>query len=85
MVSGLPILAFGPLPGGERRLCHLIERWRIGCWVERPQHLAPLVSRLLSSPAERSCLRERAMALARRDAAHEAAAAILSWGYGPAR
>lgn len=77
--SGLPILAFDPPPGDERRACELIEKkWHVGYWVKRPEDLAPTVERLLANRGELQRLRENAMALARPRAAHEAAEAILN-------
>jgi processive 1,2-diacylglycerol beta-glucosyltransferase len=74
---GLPMLAVDPLPGNERRTCQWIERWGVGCWVKRPEELAPTLERLLANRAELQHLRDRARALARPRAAYEAAAAIL--------
>lgn len=76
--SGLPLLAFDPLPGLETRACHLIEKWKIGYWVKRPGDLAPAIARLLSHPEELQKLRENALKLARPQAAHDAAVAILN-------
>ena len=75
--SGLPLLAFDPLPGAERRACELIERWGVGCYVRRTRDLAPTLDRLLSHPAEVEDMRQRARERARPHAAREAAAAIL--------
>jgi processive 1,2-diacylglycerol beta-glucosyltransferase len=75
---GLPMLAFEPLPGNERRTCAWIERWGVGHWVKRNQDLAPAISRLLSNGAELEQLRERARALARPRAAYVGAEAILN-------
>lgn len=75
--SGLPFLAFDPLPGNERRNCQLIERWKVGYWVKQPDALAPCIEHLLSDPAERDRLRKNARILARPHAACEAAQAIL--------
>jgi processive 1,2-diacylglycerol beta-glucosyltransferase len=75
--SGVPLLAFDPLPGGERRACDLIEKWQIGCWARRPAELAPTIERLLASPTELARLRANTRALARPHAAREAAQAIL--------
>jgi processive 1,2-diacylglycerol beta-glucosyltransferase len=79
--SGLPLLAFDPLPGNERRLCDWIETWQIGFWVRRPQDLAPTVARLLANREELLGLRTKALARAQPHAGRLAAAAILSlWG-----
>lgn len=75
--SGVPLLALDPLPGAEVRACDLIEKWGVGFWVRRTAELAPAVSRLLSNPRELEVMRERARALARPNAARDAAAAIL--------
>jgi processive 1,2-diacylglycerol beta-glucosyltransferase len=74
---GLPMLAFDPLPGNERRTCRWIERWEAGRWVRRPGDLAPTIERLLSDGEELGHLRERAQALARPQAARHAAQTIL--------
>jgi len=74
---GLPMLAFGPLPGNERRTCGWIEKWGAGRWVKRSEDLAPTIERLLTHREELDCLRERARALARPHAARDAAAAVL--------
>jgi processive 1,2-diacylglycerol beta-glucosyltransferase len=75
--SRLPLLAFDPLPGNERRACDLIEKWQVGCWARRPAELAPTIERLLASPTELARLRANTRALARPHAAREAAQAIL--------
>jgi UDP-N-acetylglucosamine:LPS N-acetylglucosamine transferase len=81
--SGLPLIAFDPLPGIERRLCHLIERRQIGCWARRPEDIAPIIDRLLGDPSETRRLRENALAMARPHAAQEAAAAMMNrWRAG---
>jgi processive 1,2-diacylglycerol beta-glucosyltransferase len=74
---GLPILAFDPLPGNERRTCGWIEKWSAGRWVRHSEDLAPTIERLLSHREELEGLRERARALSRPYAACDAAAAIL--------
>jgi processive 1,2-diacylglycerol beta-glucosyltransferase len=74
---GLPMLAFGPLPGNERRTCGWIEKWGAGRWVKRSEDLAPTIEGLLTHREELDCLRERARALARPHAARDAAAAVL--------
>jgi processive 1,2-diacylglycerol beta-glucosyltransferase len=76
--SSLPLLAFDPLPGAERRACELIEReWQAGYWIKRPNDLAPMIERLLTFPEELQQLRANARALARPHAARHAAEAIL--------
>ena len=76
--SGLPFLVFDPLPGGERRTCVLIEKWQTGHWIRRPDDLAPILERLLRNPEELRRLRQNALAIARPNAAREAAQAILN-------
>lgn len=73
----LPMLAFAPLPGNERRTCAWIEKWEVGHWVRRPEDLAPTVSRLLANPGELERLRQRCLAEAKPRAALDAAEAIL--------
>jgi processive 1,2-diacylglycerol beta-glucosyltransferase len=75
--SGLPLLAFDPLPGEERRNCDVVEKWGVGYWVKSFQDLAPTIARLLANREELQCLRKRAVALARPYAAQEATEAIL--------
>jgi processive 1,2-diacylglycerol beta-glucosyltransferase len=75
--SGVPLLAFEPLPGGERRACDLVEKWQVGYWIKRTDDLAPAIERLLSNPQEIDHLRANARALACPHAAHEAAKSIL--------
>lgn len=75
--SGVPLLAFDPLPGAERRACDLIEKWKTGFWVRQPEALGPLVARLLRQPDELRALQKNCRALARPHAAREAAQAIL--------
>jgi processive 1,2-diacylglycerol beta-glucosyltransferase len=75
--SGLPLVAFDPLPGAERRACDLIERWRVGRWARRPSDLALTITRLLSSQEDLQRMRQHALALARPHAALDAAQAIL--------
>lgn len=75
--SAVPLLAFEPLPGAERRTCDLIEKWEVGYWIRRAAHLAPVIERLLDNPQEFEGLRAKARALARPQAAREAAEAIL--------
>ncbi len=74
---GLPMLAFDPLPGNERRTCGWIEKWEAGRWVKRPEDLAPTIERLLTHREELGHLRERARALARPHAAYDAAETLL--------
>lgn len=80
LAAGLPILAFDPLPGGEVRICDLIEKWKVGCWVRRPEHLEPVITRLLTNPAELQFLRDGARKLACPSTAHRAAEAVLKLG-----
>ncbi|MCJ7504242.1 MAG: glycosyltransferase, partial [Acidobacteriia bacterium] len=75
--SALPLLAFDPLPGNERRACELIEKWEVGYWMRRPADLASTIRRLLADPAELTRLCANARALAQPHAAREAAEAIL--------
>jgi processive 1,2-diacylglycerol beta-glucosyltransferase len=74
---GLPMLAFDPLPGNERRTCGWIEKWEAGRWVKRSEDLAPTIERLLTHRGELDHLREQARALARPHAARTAAETIL--------
>jgi processive 1,2-diacylglycerol beta-glucosyltransferase len=78
--SGLPLVAFDPLPGAERRACDLIERQQVGLWARRAKDLAPTITALLSNREMLGRMRERALALARPHAAHDAAQAILQLG-----
>jgi processive 1,2-diacylglycerol beta-glucosyltransferase len=73
----LPMLAFDPLPGNERRTCHWIEKWGAGRWVRRAEDLAPTIEGLLTCREELEALKERARALSRPYAARDAAAIIL--------
>jgi processive 1,2-diacylglycerol beta-glucosyltransferase len=75
--AGLPILAFDPLPGAERRACDLIEQDQLGRWVRKAADLAPAIEALLAAPEKLEEFRKRARALARPHAAHDAAEAIL--------
>lgn len=75
--SGLPILAFDPLPGAERRACDLIEENQFGRWVREPADLAPAIEVLLTFPEELARYREHALEMARPNAALDAARAIL--------
>ncbi len=81
----LPMLAFDPLPGNERRTCGWIEKWEAGRWVKRSQDLAPTIDELLTHREELEHLRERARALARPHAAYDAAETILRHRTGSAR
>ena len=78
MNSGLPILAFDPLPGIERRHCDLIEKWQIGRWIKHPEKIAETIDGLLSHPEKLQNLRANALKLASPGAAQRAARAILS-------
>lgn len=75
--SGLPLLAVNPLPGEEQRTCKLIEDWRVGYSVKRPEELVATVARLLDTPLELERLRQNTRMLARPRAAYAAAEAIL--------
>jgi processive 1,2-diacylglycerol beta-glucosyltransferase len=75
--SGVPLLAFDPLPGAEHRTCELIEKWKTGIWIRKAEELGPLVERLLRQPDELRALEKNCRALARPHAAREAAQAIL--------
>lgn len=75
--SGLPILAFDPLPGIERRTCDLIEKWQIGCWVRHQEQLAEVMDDFLSHPQKLQHLRANALEKARPQASRHAAQAIL--------
>ncbi len=75
---GLPLLAFDPLPGNEERTCRWIEKWGAGVWMQSAAEIASTVERLLSDEQERASLQERARAVARPDAARDAARAILA-------
>ena len=74
---GLPLLAFDPLPGNEERTCRWIEKWRAGVWVRPAAEISTTIERLLRDEQERSSLQERARAIARPNAARDAASAIL--------
>jgi processive 1,2-diacylglycerol beta-glucosyltransferase len=76
--AGLPILAFNPLPGAERRACDLIEKYQFGRWVRKGHDLAPTVETLLNAPEQLALFRERARIMARPHAARDAAQAILN-------
>ena len=75
--AGLPLVAFAPLPGNERRLCDCIEKWQVGCWARHTKDISAILNHLLSSPEDRLRLRENAQAMALPRAAHDAAEAIL--------
>jgi processive 1,2-diacylglycerol beta-glucosyltransferase len=74
---GLPMLAYDPLPGNERRTCAWIEKWGAGLWIKQTEDLGPAVDRLLKNREELERLRVRAKALARPRAAYDGARAIL--------
>ena len=74
---GLPMLAFNPLPGNERRTCQWIEKWGAGQWIRKAGDLASTVERLLADREELDRLRRNALALARPRAAYDGADAIL--------
>jgi processive 1,2-diacylglycerol beta-glucosyltransferase len=76
--SGVPILAFDPLPGMERRTCTLIEKWEVGYWVKHPEDLSAIIDRLLQNPADLLRLRDNVRRMARPRAPQEAAQAILN-------
>ena len=80
---GLPLLALDPLPGNEQRACEWIEKTGVGYWVKRRADLAPLIGRLLPDREELRRLRERALALARPNAAYDAAEAIMQLSSHP--
>lgn len=75
--SGLPILAFDPLPGIEHRTSILIEQRGIGCWVRRKEQLSQIIDNLLSHPETLQRFRVNALSMARPGAAWHAAQAIL--------
>jgi len=75
---GLPMLAFDPLPGNEERTCRWIEKWEAGVWIKKPEDLVPTIEALLGNPTRLAVLRSRAGALARPQAAREAAKKVLS-------
>ena len=77
LASGLPMLAFDPLPGNERRACDWIENNAVGLWVRNAGEIAPAVSRLLANRHELERLRRSALTHARPRAAFDAARAIL--------
>jgi processive 1,2-diacylglycerol beta-glucosyltransferase len=75
--SGLPLLAFDPLPGNERRACDWIEKWGVGNWVRCSADLVPTIVGLMTNRKELERLRQNALSHARPDAATRAAEAIL--------
>jgi processive 1,2-diacylglycerol beta-glucosyltransferase len=77
ITAGLPLVAFEPLPGNERRLCDGIEKWQVGCWALRTEDISAIVNYLLSSPEGRLRLRKNAQAMAQPHAARHAAEAVL--------
>ena len=74
---GLPLLAFDPLPGNEERTCRWIVKWRAGVWIKSAAEISSTIERLLGNEQERASLQQRARAIARPDAARDAARAIL--------
>ena len=77
LASGLPLLAFDPLPGNERRACDWIEKQGVGVWLRNAGEIAPAVSRLLADAGELERMRGNALTHARPRAALDAAAAII--------
>jgi len=77
LASGLPLLAFDPLPGNERRACDWIEKQGVGLWLRNAGEIAPAVSRLLADAGELARLRRNALTHARPRAALDGARAIL--------
>ncbi len=75
--SGLPLLAFDPLPGNEERTCRWIEKWRAGIWIRSAAEISPTIERLLSKEQERAMLEQCARAVARPNAARDTASGIL--------
>ncbi|HLI30214.1 MAG TPA: glycosyltransferase [Terriglobia bacterium] len=75
---GLPLLAFDPLPGNEERTCRWIEKRGVGVWIKSAAEIAATVEGLLSDDRARASLQKRARAVARADAARDAANAILA-------
>jgi hypothetical protein len=73
----LPLVAFDPLPGNERRLCDWIEKWQVGRWARRTEDTSLIVNHLLAGSDERLRLGTNAEALARPHAARDAAEVIL--------
>lgn len=80
ITAGLPLVAFDPLPGNERRLCDNIERWDVGRWARHADDISEILNHLLSHPEARLRLRAKAQAMALPHAAYDAAEAIMnSW------
>src|SRR5204862_5470765 len=73
LASGLPLLAFDPLPGNERRACDWIEKQGVGVWLRNAGEIAPAVSRLLADAGELERMRGNALTHARPRAALDAA------------
>jgi processive 1,2-diacylglycerol beta-glucosyltransferase len=77
LACGLPMLAFDPLPGNERRTCGWIEKWGVGRWIRNAKDLAPSIEELLTNREELTKLRAQAQAAGRPQEADDAAGAIL--------
>jgi len=77
LCAGLPVLVMDPLPGNEQRTCQWIERWNVGRWLKHPEELTLALSELLTNPELLRQMRERALAVARPNAARDAAQAVL--------
>lgn len=75
--SGLPMLAFNPLPGNEERTCRWIEKWGAGIWIRKPEDLAPTLTSLLSDRSRLDALRAKVSQLARPQAARDGALAVM--------
>jgi processive 1,2-diacylglycerol beta-glucosyltransferase len=75
--AGLPLVAFAPLPGNERRLCDCIEKWQVGRWARKAKDISVILNYLLSSPQDRRPFRKNAQAMALPRAAYDGAEAIL--------
>ena len=75
--AGLPLVAFAPLPGNERRLCDCIEKWQVGRWARKTEDISAILNHLFSNPEERRRLRKNAQAMALPRAAYDGAEAIL--------
>ena len=75
--AGLPLVAFAPLPGSERRLCYCIEKWQVGRWARKTKDISAILNHLFSSPQDRRPFRKNAQAMALPRAAYDGAEAIL--------